>query len=135
MKKTLVEKIKKVAEITNAFCSFECSLSKIEAVPAKFPRMIWITLNENVALSEIYGRLKKALMLENEHSDFKAHITAARIRAGQQANKIIGITKNEIEPLKFRISELKMMKSILKSDSPEYIVIKSIALANVREHA
>ncbi|MBU4300188.1 MAG: RNA 2',3'-cyclic phosphodiesterase [Nanoarchaeota archaeon] len=134
--KTLSEIIKKVSEIAKSFCSFECIFSKIEPIPAKFPRIIWITLDENITLSKLYEELKKALMLENEHGSFKAHITAARLNPDSKGKKIININKKGIEPLKFRVSELKIMKSILKSDGPEYIVIESIHLAknvNLRE--
>lgn len=128
--KTLDKTIKKVSETTKAFGSFECSLSKIEAVPAKYPRRIWITLNENIALSKLYEKLKKALMLENDHAGFKAHITAARLRPepDSKANKIIIINKNELGLLKFQVNELKIMKSVLKNEGPEYSTIKSIPL-------
>jgi len=133
--KTLEEIIKKTSAVAGKFCGFECSLSKIEAFPAKSPRMIWITLNENIAFSNLYEELKKALTLENEHAGFKAHITAARLKPDSKAKKAIIIRKTETEPLKFQVRELKIMKSTLKSDGPEYAVMKSIHLANRRELA
>ncbi len=134
----LEDVIKNTSEIARKFDCIECSLSKIEAVPAKFPRMIWISLNNNQELSKLYEGLKKALMFENEHGRFKAHITIARIKPHGNANNtntVLNIGKNDINHLKFRVSELKLMKSTLKSEGPEYDVIKSIPLDNLREPA
>lgn len=133
--KKLEETIKTVSEIIKTVGGFECNLSKIEAVPAKCPRMIWITLDENNALSELCEELKGALMLENEHGGFKAHITAARLKPYSRAKKAAIISKTETEPLKFLVGEIRIMKSVLKSDGPEYTMMKSIQLNNKREHA
>lgn len=127
--------IKKTKEIAKKFGEFKCRLSKIEAIPQKFPRMIWITLDENNILSKLYDELKRSLVLENEHEGFKAHITAARLKPKSNAKKAIAIGKDETEPLKFRASELKIMKSTLKSDGPAYEIITSIPLNKGREHA
>ncbi len=132
--KELKTVIKNVSETIKKFDVFECSLSKIEAFPEKFPRMIWISLNESKELSELYNELKKALMLRDEHGGFKAHITAARIRPGKpariSANNRINIRTSEIkiEPLKFSVKEIKIMQSILKNEGVEYNIIKSIPL-------
>jgi len=123
------EKVSKTAEKSGVF---ECSLSKIEAVPEKFPRMIWVSLNECTELSELHNDLKKALMIKDEHGGFRAHVTAARIRPDRTVKTGIIINKNEseLDALKFKVREIKIMQSILKNEGPEYRTIKSIALGN-----
>ena len=130
--KELEEAIINVSEIAKKFAAFECSLSKIEAYPTKFPRLIWISLSDNRELFKLYCALKKALNLKEEHGGFKAHITIARIRPDKSTrtstNNSVNIMVNEIEiePLKFSVNEIKIMQSILKNEGAEYELIKSI---------
>lgn len=130
--KELEKVIKNVSKTAKKFNFFECSISKIEAIPEKFPRMIWVLLNECKELSELYNELKKALMLRDEHGGFKAHITAARIRPDKTVKTTTTINKNEgeLENLKFVVREIKIMQSILKNEGPEYKTIKSVTLGN-----
>ncbi len=125
--------IKAASNVSKEFEAFECSISKIEEVPKKYPRMIWVSLNENKAILELYNKLKRALMLKDENRSFEAHITLARLKARKfekkQPEKIRdAISQIGTEPLKFDARELKIMQSILKKEGPEYLLIRSIPL-------
>ncbi len=129
------EVIKKLSKIAGNYKPFECTLSKIEAIPKKSPRVIWVSLDESNTLSKLTEEIKQALMLKSEDRKFAPHITIARVKT-KRFNKstrnlpvLMDLFNNlKIEPLKFEVREIKIMQSILKKEGPEYVLIKSILL-------
>ncbi len=108
--------IKTASGIAKKFSEFKCTISKIEAVPEKYPRMIWASLDENKALSGLYKELSRALLPESKkENDFAAHITLVRIKNGADIKARQEITKStehvNIAPLNFPVRELKLMQS------------------------
>lgn len=73
--------IKTASDVAKKFAEFVCTISKIEAVPKKYPRMIWASLDENKALSGLYNELSRAILPKSKkENDFAAHITLIRIK-------------------------------------------------------
>ncbi|VVB60727.1 RNA 2',3'-cyclic phosphodiesterase [uncultured archaeon] len=65
--------IKKVSEIAGNYRPFECTLSKIEVIPKKRPRVIWVSLDESNTLSKLSEEIKEALMVKGENKEFAPH--------------------------------------------------------------
>lgn len=123
--------VKKASEIAEKYEGFECRISKIEAVPARFPRMIWASLDRIDALRNMYAELRQALKLEDEGREFAPHITLARLKSRGAVNPrriTAAVRAINTAEMKFQVRELKIMQSILKKEGPEYVLIKSIPL-------
>lgn len=128
--------IKTAFGIAKKIKPFECRLLNIMAVPKKHPRMIWALLDTNPELHMLYEALNRALTNEKimakgeEHNEFKAHITLARLKAAG-TEKIKGFAGEiKIDPRAFMVHEIKIMQSMLKKEGPEYVAIKSISLSS-----
>ncbi len=108
------------------------SIDKIAYGPSdRMKRMIWICGSQ--ASSEKLGEIQKPLMRElkslgvpfkNEFRDFRAHITFARLYAGDFAFPRLP----DIKPISFEADEVVVMESHLSRSGAEYDEIFKIKL-------
>ena len=126
---------KKVIDALNTieFSSFKINLKGVGAFPKpKFPRVIWIGIDENGAnmLIQLAKKIEKVLEPLGFSPDkpFKPHITIFRIK-----KKVGDITKelNDQKMVDFGIQEItsfKLKKSELTSTGPIYSDLEEIKL-------
>ena len=131
--------IRTLSEVSKNFAAFECSILKAALVPEKEPRMIWVLINDNSFMKKLHHSVKNALAMRDEKRDFAAHITIARLKMkskgprSKDALKIKdALSAASIEPVSFKVIEIKLMRSTLKKEGAEYELIKAIPL---REYA
>ena len=121
------EKCEKVKELLKAitFSGFELSLKGVGGFPnLKNPRVIWIGIDKKgaeklVKVTEEIG-MKLASLGFEKNKKFKPHLTVFRVK-----NKIDDITSQmkEYETIEFgtqSITKIKLKRSILKQEGPEY---------------
>lgn len=126
-----------VKEITDKESQFSLELSNIDyGPPAKIPpRMIWLQLKNNPALSMIAEEIKKTLfekkILKNlEERPFTPHITLGRIKAWQwkriepEERPVIKKTLGQ----DFPVRSIELMESKLKKTGAEYQILESFPL-------
>lgn len=129
----------------------EAVLSKIESVARDFsetdvvyrdlggfpnrknPRVIWIGCGEDGSrLQNLKSRLDRELLqsgFKEENRPFHPHITLGRIRSDKGLQDLLPMLENlTFEPQKARISEILVMKSVLKPEGSEYSIIKKLQL-------
>lgn len=125
----LEEIVRKTGEIAGCFGPIPCSLGKIDAIPQKRPRLIWVSVNDGKRLSEIHTALKSAIGFEEQGREFDRHITLARIKSASAAGKISQkVRELKILQMNFRIERICVMESRLAPEGAAYSVIKRMNL-------
>ncbi len=114
--------------------SFDVVYENLGCFPnIKHPRVIWIGCkNENGELLTLKQSLDTALIplgFEREDRDFHPHITLGRVRTSKGLQNLIPMLINiTFERRKASISEILVMKSILRPEGSNYFVLKTIKL-------
>ncbi len=138
--KGLLKKISSILiEISSRNKYFNICLSKLGVFPnLKYPRVIWIGLNDNQQVVDIAEALEKQLIrigLPAESRPFTAHITLGRIRSHRNHKKLIEklelINKDLSYWSDFKVSRLILFKSTLTPQGPIYESLFSCPLANL----
>lgn len=125
--KQLEEIIIKTGEAIKGFNAFECSLEKLEAVPSRMPRLLWVSVKDEEHLTKIREALKAFLPLDNRR--FGAHVTLARIKSPGAAREISRKVKDvNIRPTRFKMERISIMESRLAPGGAVYSAIKTIML-------
>lgn len=119
--------LEKAERIAADFRSFECALARLQIVPARMPRIVWVSLDCKSRLNEIHSALCAALLPGRQ--EFSSHITLARIKNAAAAKQILQKAKGiNISPKKFCARHISIMKSVLAPSGPEYSVIRQVKL-------
>ena len=98
------------------------------------PRVIWIGIEKgNNIILNIYQSIEEELKSEyfyKEESQYKAHITLARIKYLEYQHKLSDYLKSiKIEPLSESVKTIELMESHLTEEGPIYTIIKSFPLS------
>lgn len=101
------------------------------------PRLIWLEIEKNSALSRLAENLKKkakekGILRKIENRGFSPHITLGRISTWQWRS-IEPEERPEIEKevsLSFDVKSIEVMKSVLKRSGAEYTILQSIILGS-----
>lgn len=101
--------------------------SKLEILPGRDPKIIWISLENNDSLiQKISKRLKSKLRQMGYKIDsrrLRFHITLGRIKKRLPENMVEQILTTELKIDGFEVSEASLYKSLLKPQGPRYIEI------------
>jgi len=140
------EELLEVLEITKEVAarnqSFSINLGKICYGPPKKmpPRLVWVEGEESEELGKIQKDLENSLLacsikgMEIENRLWIPHITLGRIRVWE-FRQIEPEERPEIDEdidLSFELNSIEVMESQLKKGGPEYTVLESAPLANLR---
>ena len=100
---------------------------KLEILPGKDPKIIWISLDNNDSLvQKKLKRLKSKLRQMDYKIDsrrLRFHITLGRIKKRLPEKTIKQILTTELKINSFEVSEATLYKSLLKPRGPRYIEI------------
>lgn len=105
---------------------------KLEIVPGRNPKVIWISLeNEDSLIQKISKRLKSKLRQMDYKIDFRQlrfHITLGRIKKRLPENLIHKILTTELKINDFEISKATLYQSLLRPQCPQYIEIMNLKI-------
>jgi len=99
----------------------------------RFPKIVWVGAHNNDGkLQELQTTIEDELIsfgFKRERNSFTPHITIGRVRSERGIKDLISsIEKVTLEPRTFLITELLVMKSVLKPTGSEYERLKMIPL-------
>ncbi len=97
------------------------------------PRIVWLSIDSETPvltrLADSLNRDLNTLGFPSEKREFKSHLTIGRFRAPGNTDRIVRYTaSNGFQSDPFRIDQLFLMRSDLKSSGAEYTVLKKIQL-------
>ncbi len=116
-------KIEELREIS--FMPFTILTNSVRLFPGRNSRLIWIELEKSIELQGLYDKVASVFGV---NAGYKAHITIARIKWLNQADKEVLREKiDHINPCKLtlRVGNFILYGSELKTDGPLYQVIES----------
>ena len=114
---------------------FEVSFSGISAFPSvNVPRVVWLGVKQGrETLHGVRDRLEENLSeigIEKEGREYHSHLTVGRVKSGRGRNKLVSWLKSnsDLEIGSMAVSEIVLMRSILKKEGPEYSPLKVVGL-------
>ncbi len=109
---------------------FVLNLKGVGAFPSlDYMKVVWIGTDEKEEFSEIAHRMEEelvALGFDREQRSFSPHITVGRVKGGRNKNRLRAVLDDyrEHDFGKQKVNKLKLKKSELKREGPEYTTIK-----------
>ncbi|MBI2675831.1 MAG: RNA 2',3'-cyclic phosphodiesterase [Candidatus Aenigmarchaeota archaeon] len=100
----------------------------------RFPKVIWIGVQDNGMMAEISKRLNEKLdYIRKEEREPEPHLTIARIKSPRNSERLLSSLKNfeNYEFGKMTVNGIKLKKSTLSRDGAEYGDAASIKLGQV----
>lgn len=100
----------------------------------RFPKVIWIGVQDNGMMAEISKRLNEKLdYIRKEEREPETHLTVARIKSPRNSEKLLSALKNfeNHEFGRMTVKEIKLKKSELSREGAEYEDVASIKLGQV----
>jgi 2'-5' RNA ligase len=96
-------------------------------------RVVWIGIEDGKSLSTIAQRLDSSLEelgFARDSKGFKPHLTIARSRSGRGLGDVTALMKESLtsEYGTYRISCIRLKKSVLSPQGPTYSTIREVAL-------
>ena len=133
---TKEEDIPEIAEFLETSFSELSSLKftnpKLEILPGRNPKIIWISLeNNNNLIQKILKKLKSKLRQMGYKIDsrrLRFHITLGRIKKRLPEKLIEQILTTELNMNSFMVSKAILYKSLLRPQGPRYIEIMNFKL-------
>lgn len=122
------------ANVAKRFTPFSLATGKTGVFPnGRNPRVIWLGITDLESRTDKIARdlasESKNLGFEPDFRTYFPHLTIARLRDSVRSAELVKIhLGEEIEPVEFRVSEIIIFESKLKSTGSEYIPIKKIAI-------
>lgn len=97
------------------------------------PKVVWIGIEGADALGQIAKSLNEhlaALGFEPEHRSWSPHVTVARVRTPRGLERVREILQAQAseEFARIRIEEIRLKKSVLKPQGPEYTTVEAVPL-------
>lgn len=95
------------------------------------PSILWLGLNKNVALKELFLELEKGLSsfgFNIEKRDFKPHLTILRIKGNEDLNRLNKLVAEPETGLKFKGEKIILFKSSLLSSGSVYEEVENYFL-------
>ena len=126
--------ISRIEEISDPYSAFPVAYQVVGAFPnLKNPRVIWIGCqNPEGTLLSLKTSLEEDLIpfgFELEKRPFHAHVTLGRVKGSKYLSDLTPmLEKLTFEPKNATITEIHVMKSVLKPEGSEYTVLKAIQL-------
>jgi 2'-5' RNA ligase len=113
----VIDKIKKLK-----IKKFKASLGNIGFFPDEnFIRVLWISLEPSSLIKKIHEEIDEALkQYFKKDKRFESHITIARIKNIKDRKEFLEKVRNVKIKEEFEVEEIKLKKSILRRDGPEY---------------
>lgn len=124
----------RLKDVLGGFGSFDASIEGVGVFPSlDYIRVIWLGVergeNRFEQLFNLIEREMTEIGFEEEH-DFTPHATLGRVKSGRNKDKLIGVLKNIEERYVGEISvdEIRLKKSELKPEGPEYTTLSEVEL-------
>ena len=136
--KILPAVITTVKNITERYHPFSIIYQTLGAFPNKNrPRVLWVgCTNTDRQLLDMKNELDEALMpygFEIEERQFHPHVTLGRVKSPSGIKNLIQTLENvTFEPRQVSISNILVVKSILKPSGSEYSTLASIPLSPMK---
>ena len=98
-----------------------------------YMKVVWVGTEEEPKLNEIAHRVEEELVpigFSRDDRGFSPHITVARVKGGKNKDRLKRVIEN-YEDYYFgtqKVTKLKLKKSILKDEGPEYQTLEEIYL-------
>lgn len=133
------KEIQQVKEILDSiiFKSFFLDINAIGVLPnEKYIRVVHCEINGDVdILKTIQKQLREKLRncgFKTDSRPFKPHLTIARVKSSQNRKELMLAINNlsNINCGRQEIDSIKLKKSILKSEGPEYSILHEISAKN-----
>ncbi len=129
-KEDKVESIREIIEgSTKSYLSFASTVSGFGGFPnLKSPRVLYVAILSHPGLSElqkeIEEKIEEGLGVKREKRRFLPHTTVGRVRGRARFKGSLPTP----EPLSFSITEVALMKSVLRPQGSEYTEIAKFSL-------
>ncbi len=99
----------------------------------RFPRVIWLGLEQNEELKHLYNNINENLSKEGytpEKRGFSPHLTIGRVKHIKDLYTLDALTSkyNEEKFMTQKVNDFQLFESILKKEGPEYIVLENFKL-------
>jgi len=129
----LSQEIRKAAERSSPF---KVVMGGCGAFPSqRKARVLWVGMSDGVddasaVARKLDARLEKA-GVKREQRQFRGHLTVARLRRPQDCTEVVEDMSRMLEGLQelpFRVEEIRLIRSILKTQGPTYIELEKVAL-------
>ncbi len=131
---TVVDINDKVRTIVRDHTPFKLKLKGAGAFPKlDYMKVVWIGVEKTAELSDIAHRIEEVLVplgFTREKRSFSPHITIARVKGGRNKNRLKAVL-NDYAAHDFggqRVTKLKLKKSVLKGEGPEYTTLEKYYL-------
>ncbi|MBI4548988.1 MAG: RNA 2',3'-cyclic phosphodiesterase [Ignavibacteriae bacterium] len=130
----LPDVISSIETALGKYTCFDVTYQGLGAFPnLRNPRVIWVScVNADGILEKAKNELDDALLplgFEKEDRTFHPHITLGRVKSSKRLKNLTPmLEKLTFEPRSTTISEILVMKSVLKPEGSVYSILKSIQL-------
>lgn len=126
-----VNKIEKVVEkIVKSDSPFNMEVARFGGFPnLRNPRVLFIGLSQNEGLAKLQGEIEEelgALGFKKENRPFLPHITIGRIKGKSKLTGSLPVP----ERLPFFVSEIAVMRSVLRPEGSKYTPVSVFRLLN-----
>ncbi|MEM2637648.1 MAG: RNA 2',3'-cyclic phosphodiesterase [Candidatus Korarchaeota archaeon] len=125
------EEVAKLAERIEKFTfdSFSIVLTKIGVFPdIAYPKVIWLGMDDEVKMKKLHQDLLKHLELKYEKGEFVPHLTIARVKSGENREKLIPLLSRKLS-IAIPVTTISLKKSVLTPKGPIYT---NIAMCSAR---
>ncbi len=101
----------------------------------RFPRIIWVGLEKNEQMHNLYENINKKLAKEGyepEKRGFSPHLTIGRVKNIKNLYKIDELISkyNDTSFMTQNVKEFHLFESILNKEGPTYNILKTFTLSN-----
>jgi RNA 2',3'-cyclic 3'-phosphodiesterase len=119
--KEIHEKLSKIK-----FNLFQVKLGEFGSFPSwEDMRVFWINLVPPKNIIKLQQAVDVELLKFSDRQDFSPHLTLGRIKVIKREKEFMKLIKSiEVKPIKFNVSEFKLMQSKLSKDGSKFITLK-----------
>jgi len=132
--KILPSVIGKIEEVVRRHRQCEVVFETLGCFPnVKNPRVIWIGCTDQSGelgiLKSVLDKELQSFGFEIEQRPFKPHITLGRVKESRRNRDLISLIENlTFEPHESSVTDVVVMKSVLKPQGSEYSILQRIQL-------
>lgn len=121
-----------IGEIVRNYTSIDLEFNKFGMFYRdKNPSILWLGLNKNVALKQLFLELEKGISsfgFLKEKRDFKPHLTILRVKGKEDLVKLNKLIAEPETGLKFKGEKITLFKSTLLSSGSVYETVENYFL-------
>lgn len=108
------------------FPRIKCALKGIGQFPEKGrPRVVWAGVKPKEELEKLHKQIRE---LVGGESRFHPHITLARVKKVENREELQSFMKKDVKPLSWEVREVKLIRSTLTREGPEYETLLTVEL-------